>query len=445
MTDGDIVRHLLAFAVPLLLGDFFQQLYTAVDTWVVGNYVSNEAYSAIGSLNPIVNMIIGIFSGFSAGATVVVAQMFGAKQYDQIKKATHTSMVVTIVIGAVLSIAGVVLTPALLRAMKTPADVLSDARCYMIIYCYGLLFLLVYNMGTAILRAIGDSVRPFFFLLACSLLNIVLDLVFVLGLHMGVEGVAYATILSEAFSAVLVVISLCKAEEYVRLSLKEFRVTKSILWQEIRIGLPQGFQLGLTWLSNIFVQGYINDFGADFMAGYTTYNRVSSVLWLFMQSISVAATTFVAQNLGCGNTKRARKGINLSLILSISVTAILIGLVLGFRYPIAGFFNPKSEVVDYATMMMEIIIPFILFQAVTYILMAGLRGAGNSLIPMTIMVISFVVVRQLYLVLGMRYFSNTMRVVTFSYPLGWIICAIALTIYYLFNKPAPTKSIINSI
>ena len=297
MTQGNIPRHIISFAFPLLIGNIFQQLYNTVDTWVVGNFVSNEAFSAVGSVGPIVNMLIGFFLGLSSGAGVVISQYYGAKRYDAVEKAVHTALVMTVIIGVVFTFIGLGLTPIMLKLMKTPADVLPESTAYLQIYFSGILGLMLYNMGAGILRAVGDSQRPFYFLVICAIMNTVLDLVFVIVFEMGVRGVALATILSQATSAVLVLITLLRTDECIKLNIRKLKVHCDILKKIISVGIPAAIQMAITAFSNIFVQSYINFFGSNCMSGWTAYAKIDQLLFHPMQSIALASTTFVGQNL----------------------------------------------------------------------------------------------------------------------------------------------------
>ena len=308
MTQGSVVGHLIRFAVPLLLGNLFQQLYNTVDLWVVGKFVSNEAYSAVGTVTPIIIMLIGFFMGLASGAGVVISQYYGAKKYDQVRKTVHTSIVMTLVLGVVLSVVGILIIPIMLDLMNTDPQAIPEATTYLTIYFAGAMGLLLYNMGSGILRAVGDSRRPFYFLVVSALLNIALDLFFVIGLGMKVEGVAYATILSQGVSAALILVVLAQGEDCVRLQWKDLRVDWRILRQIIRIGVPSALQMAITSFSNVFVQSYINFFGLDCMSGWTTYSKLDQFIILPVQSLGLAATTFVGQNLGTDQVDRAKKG-----------------------------------------------------------------------------------------------------------------------------------------
>lgn len=429
MTQGGIVGHLIRFAFPLLLGNLFQQLYNMVDTWVVGNYVSNEAFSAVGSVGPIINMLIGLFLGFSSGAGVVISQYYGVKQYDNVQKTVHTALVVTIGLGVVFSGVGIAIAPAMLRMMKTPAEVLPESKAYLTIYFAGILGLMVYNICSGILRAVGDSKHPFYFLVVSAVTNIVLDLVFVLLFKMGVEGVAYATILSQALSAVLVVITLVRSDSCVKLKFSALRVDWRILKKIMRIGVPSAFQMAITSFSNVFVQSYINHFGADCMSGWTAYGKIDQLILLPMQSIALATTTFVGQNLGAGLETRARKGATKALVISMCTTAVAMIPVLIFAPQFTAFFNAKTEVIEYGTLFLRWITPFYLVTCVNQIYSGVLRGAGNSRLPMIAMLCSFVVFRQIYLFIVANFISNTIIPIAMGYPAGWVVCS-ALTLWY---------------
>lgn len=441
MTSGSIFRHLIIFSIPLLVGNFFQQLYNMVDTWVVGNFVSNEAFSAVGSVAQIINTLISLFLGFSSGAGVVISQYYGAKQYDKVKKAVHTSMLTTIILGIFLSILGILLIPALLNLMNTPPEVLPESTAYLTVYFSGLLGLTIYNMGAGILRAVGDSLRPFYYLVICALLNTVLDLLFVLKFGMGVEGVALATVIAQGVSAILIVITLVRSDSCVKLRFKELSITKDLLQKIIKIGLPTAIQLGITAFSNVFVQGYINFFGADCMSGYTAYGKIDQLIILPLQSISIAVTTFVGQNLGADNATRAKKGVNCALLLSVLSSLVLMIPVIAFAPEIVAFFNAKPEVVVFGTDFLRIFTPFFLICCVNQILASALRGAGNSRIPMYITLGSFVLFRQLYMFVVSSYIINQPIPVAFGYPMGWIVCSAIFAIYYRKNDLTKSKVI----
>ena len=430
MTQGSITRHLIQFALPLLAGNVFQQLYNMVDTWVVGNFVSNEAFSAVGTVGPIINMLIGFFMGLSSGAGVVISQYYGAHRPEKVRDTVHTAMVLTLVLCAVFTALGLALIPAMLDLMNTPAEVLPESTAYLSIYFSGITGLLIYNMGSGILRAVGDSRRPFYFLVVSAVLNTGLDLLFVIRFHMGVAGVAWATIIAQAVSAVLVLAVLMRTDSCVRVELRRLRVHWDMLKKIVRVGIPAALQMAVTAFSNVFVQSYINHFGADCMSGWTAYTKIDQLMFLPMQSLALSATTFVGQNLGAGDTPRAQQGVRRALGISLAVTAVLMVPVLVFAPQLTAFFNRKAEVVAYGTLLLRYISPFYLLCCINQIYSGALRGAGNSQVPMVIMLGSFVVFRQIYLYIMSHYITNTLLPLAMGYPAGWLVCSAATLLYY---------------
>lgn len=429
MTQGSITRHIITFALPLLIGNIFQQLYNTVDTWVVGNYVSNAAFSAVGTVGPIINMLIGFFMGLSSGAGVVISQYYGAKRYDDVSRAVHTALVMTAILGIAFTAVGIMMIPTMLKLMKTPVDVLPESTAYLTIYFAGIAGLMVYNIGAGVLRAVGDSQRPFYFLVVCAVINTVLDLVFVLVFHMGVEGVALATIIAQGVSAILVMITLMRTNSCVKISFRKLRIHWAMLKKIFVVGIPAALQMAITAFSNIFVQSYINYFGPDCMSGWTAYAKVDQLLFLPMQSISLAATTFVGQNLGCNQVDRAKTGIRKSLLLAMITTAIPMIPVMIFAEPVVSFFNSKPEVIEFGSIFLLWLSPFYLICCFNQIYSGALRGAGNSKATMIIMVSSFVVFRQIYLYV-MSHVCNEILPIAMSYPAGWILCSLITIIYF---------------
>ncbi len=429
MTEGNILRHIITFAIPLLIGNLFQQFYNMVDTWVVGNFVSDEAYSAVGNVGPIVNMLIGFFGGLASGAGVVISQYYGARRERDVHDAVHTAMVLTLVMGVLFTGLGIFMVPYLLKLMKMPDIVIPEASTYLTIYFSGILGLMIYNMGSGILRAVGDSKRPFYYLAVCACTNIVLDLLFVLVFEMGVAGVAYATIISQWISAILILITLLRTDSCVKLILADLKCHFAILKKILFVGIPAALQLAVTSFSNIFVQSYINFFGPDCMSGWTSYSKIDQLLFLPMQSISLACTTFVGQNLGKQQPKRAEQGVHVSVILGIAFTLILMVPVLIFSPYLAAFFNSKPESVANATVFLRWLTPFYVLCCFNQIYAGALRGAGNSRAPMVMMLLSFVLFRQAYL-FAMSQICNEIIPIAMGYPAGWLVCSLLTTLYY---------------
>ncbi|MBP7176752.1 MAG: MATE family efflux transporter [Thermoclostridium sp.] len=430
LTRGPIVKQLIQFAIPLLIGQLFQQMYNTVDTLVVGNFVGKEALAAVGSTASIINMLIGVFLGFSMGANVVVSQYYGANDEKSVHDTVHTTIVMSLAFSVILTVLGVALAPVMLRMMDAPADVFQDAATYLRIYFAGVSGLVLYNMGSGILRAVGDSKRPLLFLIFSAIMNTVLDLIFVIVFDMGVAGVAWATIISQFLSAALILIVLSRTSGPYRLIWSQLIINKDILNNIIQIGLPSSIQQGITAFSNVFVQGYINGFGSSYMAGYSAYGKVDVFALLPMQAVSMASTTFVGQNIGAGDVPRAKKGIKAALLLSLGCTAVLIIPMMLFAPRIISLFNSEPEVIHYGALYMRLTSPFYLTVCINQILAGALRGAGDTRAPMFIMLGSFVVFRQIYLFIFSRVFPGNFYPIVFAYPAGWMLCSTLISIYF---------------
>ena len=437
MTEGSIVKQVILFALPLMLGNIFQMLYNTVDSIVVGNFVGKQALAAVGSTTMIVNMMVFFFNGFSTGAGVIIANLFGARNMDQLHKAMETTMAATFLLSALFTVAGVAAVKPMLRFMATPEDVFGEATVYLQIYIGGISGLLVYNMGSGILRAVGDTMRPLFFLVLTSVVNIVLDLVFVVGLHSGIEGVAWATIISQFISAVLTLLLLTRSEDIHRLTWVDLKIDRGILGEIFAVGLPAGIQSIITAFSNVFVQSYINFFGSSCMAGWSCYNKLDQFVMLPMQSMAMAATTFVSQNIGAGRERRADKGTVITVSMSVGVTAVIVALLCLFAAPAVRMFSPDESVIEYGVLFIRANCFFLLFNCVNHVLAGALRGRGDSKGPMIIMLLAFVGIRQVYLYVVTHFVANTPFLVGFGYPVGWTTCcAIELTYFFLrWRKP----------
>ena len=429
MTQGPILRQLVFFSFPLMLGNVFQLLYNMVDSIIVGNFVSKQALAAIGSTTVIVSMIVFFFSGFATGAGVVIGNNFGARNMDRLHDAVHTTVAATFIFSLLLTLLGTAAVRPMLVIMRTPEDVFRDAALYLRIYMGGISSLLIYNMGSGILRAVGDSIRPLGFLILTSVLNILLDLFFVIVLKLGIAGAAVATILSQFVSAALILLLLTRTRDIYRLDWKELHIDFPILKKIFSIGMPTALQAVITSFSNIFVQGYINAFGSDVMAGWSCYNKLDHFIFLPMQSMSVASTTFVSQNAGAGNERRSRRG----TFLAILITCLVIGVtavVLTFFAPAAvRMFSPDEAVIRYGAMFIRTNAFFLIFNGIAQVLAGALRGRGDSRGPMVIMLFNFVVVRQIYLYWVTHFVANTPRLVGFGYPVGWVLCCVMELIY----------------
>lgn len=430
MTAGRIFPLIVRFALPLIAGNLFQQLYNTVDCIIVGNYVGKEALAAIGSTGSLINAVIGFFMGLSAGGSVVISQHFGARDIPAVRRTVHTMMAGSMIAGIFLIFFGHAASPAILRLMSTPDDVFSMADTYLAIYFSGAFFQLLYNVAAGILRALGDSTRPLYFLIASSVVNVALDFLFVVALNKGIAGAAYATIISQAVSMVLVLFVMIRTRECYQLRLRELKIDSDSLKRVLRMGLPGGVQMAITAFSNVFVQGYINHFGSACMAGWSGFNKIDQVSLLPIQSVSLAATTFTGQNYGAHNMKRVRAGARTSLLLAYIWTGALILVFELFPRPLVAMFNRDSEVLAYGTFFLKVGAPFYIFRAINQVFGGVLRGLGNALAPTAVMLTSFVAFRQLYLFTVTR-FTDSFTPVAFAYPAGWALCGILMLGAYL--------------
>ena len=437
MTDGSIIKQITLFALPLMLGNVFQMLYNTVDSIVVGNFVGKQALAAVGSTTMIVNMMVFFFNGFSTGAGVVIANYFGARNMEKLHKAIETTMAATFLLSVLFTVAGVAAVKPMLRFMATPEDVFGEATVYLQIYIGGISGLLVYNMGSGILRAVGDTMRPLYFLIFTSVLNTLLDLLFVLGLHSGIEGVAWATIISQFISAFLILLLLTRSKDIYRLTWQDLKIDRGILGGIFAVGLPAGIQSVITAFSNVFVQSYVNFFGSSCMAGWSCYNKLDQFVMLPMQSMAMAATTFVSQNIGAGRERRADQGTVITVSMSVGVTAVIVALLCLFAAPAVRLFSPDESVIEYGVLFIRANCFFLLFNCVNHVLAGALRGRGDSKGPMIIMLLAFVGIRQIYLFVVTRFIANTPFLVGFGYPVGWTTCCvIELTYFFLrWRKP----------
>lgn len=444
MTEGNIVELLIQFSIPMLIGQLFQQMYNTVDTLVVGNFVGKEALAAVGSTTSIINMLIGLFLGFSMGANAIISQYYGAHDEKAVHDAVHTSILLGFVFSVIITVIGVAAAPLMLHLMDTPDDVIQEAATYLRIYFAGVTGLIIYNIGSGILRAVGDSKRPLYFLIFSAIVNTILDLVFVINFGWGVAGVAWATIIAQFLSSILILIVLSRTAGPYRFYWSHLKFNKGILVNIIKIGLPSSIQQGVTAFSNVFVQGYINRFGSAYMAGYSAYGKVDAFALLPMQAISMASTTFVGQNLGAEKVKRAKKGITISLLLSAGCTAVLIIPMMVFASQIISLFNSESDVIYYGALYMRLTSPFYLTICVNQILSGALRGAGDTRAPMFIMLGSFVVFRQIYLYICSQIFVNNFYPVVFAYPVGWIVCSVLMFLYFRHSNWEYRRFVIRS-
>ncbi len=429
LIHGSIAKSIFWFSIPLLIGNLFQQLYNTFDSYVVGNYVGKEALAAVGASSPIINMLIGFFMGLATGAGVIIAQYYGAGDYKRLKKAVHSSAALTLVMSVLLTILGVLGTDPMLHAVGTPIDVFPESSTYLSIYFIGICFALIYNMGSGILRAIGDSKRPLYFLVIACIINIILDFLFVKYLKWGVAGAGYATLIAQAISAIMIVYVLMKSEEAHQLIIKDIRFDVPILKKIIMVGLPTGLQQSIVSLSNLVVQSYVNGFGSSVVAGYSASIRIDGFVNLPLQSFNMAITTFVGQNIGEKQFDRVKKGTKIAMAMTFAVIAFISVILFLYGKSFIAVFNSEPSVVEAGRTMQLAFVPFYIVLPIVQIYNGVLRGAGKSSVPMYIMVFNFVILRQIYLILITK-ITSSVYYVFMGWPVTWVTCAIMFIIYY---------------
>jgi len=432
ITEGVIWQQLLLFFFPILFGTFFQQLYNAADAIVVGRFVGKEALSAVGgSTGMLTQVVVGFFVGLTSGSAVMISQYYGARRPEMVGYAVHTSIAFSILAGLVIMALGIWLAPAMLMAMDTPADVLELSVVYLRIYFAGIIGNLIYNMGAAILRAIGDTRRPLYFLIASCLVNIALDVFFVVGLHMGVMGAALATIISQAFSAVLVILVLVKAQDMYRLNLKQIRIDSLMLKRIVRIGFPAGLQSVMYSSSNVIIQSSINALGTNTVAAWAAYSKLDSVFWMIVNAFGISVTTFVGQNYGARKPERVREGIRCCMVMTLVVSLLISFLI--YNWGIYGFqlFSTDADVVRIGIDMMRYLTPFYVTYVTIEILSGALRGVGDCWVPMILCCFGVCALRITWILLAVP-LKRDIYTIMFSYPMTWVVTTVLFIIYYLF-------------
>lgn len=434
ITEGVIWKQLLIFFFPIMVGTLFQQLYNTVDAIIVGRFVGKQALASVGgSAAVLTNFVIGFFTGLSAGATVIISQFYGAKNLKQLSKGLHTAYAFSITVSLLISVIGWFATPALLHLLKTPADVIPDSILYLRIYFLGMIFTLTYNMGSSIMRAIGDSRRPLIYLVICCGINIVLDILFVIVFHMGIAGAAIATVISQGASAILVTRSLMKSYGILKLELRSIRFHGALLKSELKIGLPGGIQSFGYSISNIIIQAVINDFGTDTAAAWAAYGKLDAIFWTVCGSFGIAITTFAGQNYGARKFNRVKKSVRVCLGMALGVCGSLIVFLIVFCRPLYHIFTTDYAVVDIGVYMLRLITPSYVIFIFVEIFSGALRGIGDVLIPSTITLGGVLLVRLTW-ILFVTPMTGELSTLLYSYPLAWGATALLLIPYYFHRR-----------
>ena len=438
MTEGNIWKLLIVFALPLILGNLLQQMYNTADSIIVGNFVGSNGLAAVGSGSSLIQLIIAFSQGAAVGAGVIVSQSIGAKRSDIIKKSVHTAICISVILGVVLSVIGVVFSRALLTAMKTPSDVLDDSVLYLRIFSAGLIFNVIYNMATGILNAAGNSTKPLLYLAIASVTNIILDLLFIRVFKMGVEGAAIATDISQALSSVLAIGYLLRVKSDYKISIKDLKIDGAIAKEIIRIGLPTAIQNAVISFSNVLVQSSVNAYGSTAMAGYTAYLKVDGFNILPVLSISMAVTTFTGQNVGAKNIKRVKKGMYDALIMCIIYTVLTGVFLLSLSHQILSLFTNDSAVIEYGQLAMKYFCPFYFLLGILNTLAGTVRGAGKGVPPMLILLFSMCIFRIIWIKAALPFFS-TIDGIFLLYPISWLVGMVLMVLYTKFGKWLPKE------
>lgn len=434
ITEGVIWKQLLFFFFPILLGTLFQQLYNTADTVVVGRFVGTQALAAVGgSTGQIVNLVVNFFVGLASGATVIVARYYGARDRIKLNNALHTAIALSIVGSIVTGIAGILLTPSLLKMMNTPADVIEGSTMYLRIYFAGIIFVFVYNIGSGILRAVGDSKRPLYFLIVCCFLNIFLDILFVVYLKLGVKGAAFATVISQAVSALLVILSLTKSVDIYRLLPNKIRFYKSLLIAIITIGLPAGLQSVMYGISNIIIQTSLNSLGTETVAAHTAFAKIDAIYWMISGAFSVSIITFIGQNYGARKFDRMKKSIKVCLLMDLIASLLLTTVMLLAGPYLLRLFTSDQEVIEIGMQIIHIIAPSYALFIFIEILSSSLRGMGNVVVPMLMTCGGVCVLRILWIFIFVRTHLSVTTILM-SYPISWGFTAVLFIIYFMFYQ-----------
>ena len=440
ITEGVIWKQLLIFFFPIVIGTFFQQVYNTADSIVVGRFVGKEALAAVGgSVNQIVNLVVEVFVGLTSGASVIVAQFYGAKDKKNLNKTLHTSYAFGIVTGFVVAVIGLLVTNTVLELMKTPQELMADSRLYLHIYFCGMIFNIIYNMGASILRAVGDSRRPLYVLMVTCGLNIVLDILLVVIFRLGVMGVAIATVSCQGISSFLVTAMLMKEHPLFQLKLREIRFYRVSLNAVLRIGIPAALEATMYTIANLIIQVFVNELGTDTVAAWGTFAKIDAVYWMVVNAFGISITTFVGQNYGAGKVKRMRKSVGVCLAMAYAGAFLVSATLYALAGPLYRLFTTDSNVVKIGVDMMHFLLPSYFMYVVIGILSGALRGAGRVLVPMILTCGGVCLIRIIWM-FGVFPLHSNIETIMLSYPVSWGITAVLFIIYYFKKFPKAVQN-----
>ena len=428
LTKGSIVKGIIQFAIPLFLGQLLQQFYNMADAWVVGNYADNDAFAAVSSGGSLTFLIIGFFNGIAIGGGVIISRYFGAKDKEMVQKSIHTNFLFGILASVLATASGLAFIPGLLQFMKTPDSVMPHSLIYFRIYFAGVSTVILYNICMSIMRALGDSLHPLYYLILSSLVNVALDLIFVAGFHWGVSGAALATVIAQGLSVILCLVRMCREkDETTKLDFRKLHFHKDVMLEVIRQGLPTGIQNAVISVGNIVIQSNINAFGAYAISGHGAYGKIEGFVFLPIMSMSMVLPTFISQNLGAKEYKRAKKGAAFG-VLSGMILAELIGVVFYLWAPYAlRFFVDSEEAVAYGTIHSRVVAPFFFLLAFSHCAAGVMRGCGKAFVPMITMLLFWCGVRIVYVTMAVEVFP-VFQTISWAYPLTWSLSSLTFLI-----------------
>ena len=429
MTEGKISKSIVLFALPILLGNLFQQLYSVVDSIVVGKVIGKEALAAVSSTGSLIDLIIGLINGIFLGAGVVIARYYGARNKENISVAIHTTIAFGFIAGIIVTSLGVIFTPWLLRLMGTPDDVFANSVIYLRIYFIGGIGIVIYNACMGIFQALGDSKHPLYYLIVSAIINAILVILFVAVFNFGVGGAAAATVISQFVSAILGFIALTNANGNYKVDIKKIKIDGEMLKVLLKMGLPTGIQNSIVAFANVIVQSNINQFGSIAMAGSGSYTKLEGFAFLPITCFSVALATFIGQNLGAKQYDRAKQGARFGIIAGVSLTEIIGIIIWIFAPKLIGIFNSNPAVIEQGVIRAKIICIFYFLLALSHCLSGILRGAGKTNVPMIVMLVSWCLIRIAYITIMIKIIPD-IRVVFWAYPLTWLISSVVFLIYY---------------
>lgn len=430
LLEGSVAKGILGFAIPIFWGQLLQQLYNMVDAWVIGNYADNASFAAVSSAGNLIFLIVGFFNGIGVGGGVVISRYFGAKDDKNVENAIHTNFLFGILASVVSTLVGVLLVPTILRWMGTPDNVLPQSLAYFRVYFGGVSTVIMYNICMSIMQAVGDSKHPLYYLMLSSIINMILDMIFVAGFHTGVTGAAIATVLSQGISVALCVFRMCKGKDRAKLDFKKLRIHRGIIMEVIYQGIPTGIQNSVISIGNIVIQSNINSFGEFAMSGVGAYSRIEGLVFLPIMSMSMALPTFISQNLGAKKYDRAKKGAAFGIASGV-VIAELIGFVIFFGVsPLLRIFVSTPQAIAFGRIHARTVALFFCLLSFSHCAAGVIRGSGKAIVPMVGMLFSWCVIRIVYVTIALRIVPE-FRMISCAYPITWSVTTVIFAVFLL--------------